>query len=184
MRDEGLAHVTHLFNAMSPLHHREGSILNAALVEDRLSCGMIYDRRHLSRDAALLALRAKPEGRLVLVSDAVASLGLSEGSFQADGRVFTLKDGTVTLPGTNRLAGSSIPLLDAVRWLAEDTGIPLGRAWRMASQAPARLLGQRRKGELREGGDADIVLLGKGGKVRATYVEGELIHADHHYLRL
>src|SRR5688572_525045 len=65
----GVTHVTHCFNAMPPLHHREPSALNAALVTDAVSCGFIYDRIHLHADAARLLLRSKPKDRAVLVSD-------------------------------------------------------------------------------------------------------------------
>jgi N-acetylglucosamine-6-phosphate deacetylase len=177
----GLRHVTHVFNAMSPLHHRDETILNAALAIDRLSCGMIYDRDHVSRGAAALALRAKPRGQLVLVSDAVAAMGLPDGDFDSDGDHYVIRDGRVTVKANGRLAGSATPLLEGVRRIIEDLGVPPAEAIAMASEAPARLIGREgRLGVLRPGATADIVLFGKGLEVRAVYVGGERLHGNHH----
>jgi N-acetylglucosamine-6-phosphate deacetylase len=177
----GLRHVTHVFNAMSPLHHREETILNAALLIDGLSCGFIYDRDHISSGPATLLLRLKPPGQLVLVSDAVAALGLPDGELRRDGEVYVIKDGVVRVKSNGRLAGSASSILDGVRRLVEDTGIAPHRALALASHAPARLLGlEGRKGVLKPGADADVVLLDRSLMVRMTFVGGELLHGNHH----
>lgn len=177
----GLRHVTHVFNAMSPLHHREETILNAALLIDRLSCGFIYDRDHISSGPATLLLKLKPPGQLVLVSDAVAAMGLPDGELRRDGEVYVIKDGVVRVKSNGRLAGSASSILDGVRRLIEDTGIPPHRALALASHAPARLLGlEGRKGVLKPGADADVVLLDRSLMVRMTFVGGELLHGNHH----
>ncbi|HLY75367.1 MAG TPA: N-acetylglucosamine-6-phosphate deacetylase [Planctomycetota bacterium] len=177
----GLRHVTHIFNAMSPLHHREETILNAALLIDRLSCGFIYDRDHISSGPATLLLRLKPAGQLVLVSDAVAAMGLPDGELRRDGEVYVIKDGVVRVKSNGRLAGSASSILDGVRRLVEDTGIAPHRALSLATHAPARLLGlEGRKGMLKPGADADLVLLDRSLMVRMTFVGGELLHGNHH----
>lgn len=177
----GLSHVTHVFNAMSPLHHREESILNAALVIDRLSCGLIYDRDHVSVGCAALLLRVKPAGQVVLVSDAVAAMGMPDGDFRADGEDYVIKDGRVTVKSNGRLAGSATPLLEGVRRLAEDTGLPPQEALAMATRAPARLLGMESKiGSLEPGAWADVVLYARGLEVKMAFVGGELLHGNHH----
>jgi N-acetylglucosamine-6-phosphate deacetylase len=177
----GLRHVTHVFNAMSPLHHREETILNAALVIDKLSCGFIYDRDHISSGPATLLLRAKPVGQLVLVSDAVAAMGLPDGELRRDGEVYVIKNGVVRVKSNGRLAGSASSILDGVRRLVEDTGIPPHRALALASHAPARLMGlEGRKGVIKPGADADVILLDRSLMVRATFVGGELVHGNHH----
>jgi N-acetylglucosamine-6-phosphate deacetylase len=178
--ERGVRHVTHVFNAMAPLHHREETLLNVALVEDRVSCGMIYDRHHLGAATARLLLRAKAAGTLVLVSDATAALEAPEGELIADGERYWIERGQVRVRSTGRLAGSAASLLDCVRSLVEDGIVPPERALPMAAAAPARLLGLRRKGTLRPGADADVVLLDAGLRARMTFVEGELLHGDHH----
>lgn len=180
MAKGGLRHVTHVFNAMEPLHHREEVALNAALTEDGLSCGMIYDRHHISAGTARLLLRAKKPGGLVLVSDAAPVMGAPDGEIRADGERYLIRDGRVTVKETGRLAGSARSILDGVRFLVADLGLAPAQALSLATAAPAALLGLGRKGALRPGADADIVLLGKGLKVRATFVGGRLEYADHH----
>ncbi|HZE97129.1 MAG TPA: N-acetylglucosamine-6-phosphate deacetylase [Planctomycetota bacterium] len=177
----GLRHVTHVFNAMPSLHHREETILNAALLIDRLSCGFIYDRDHISSGPATLLLKLKPPGQLVLVSDAVAAMGLPDGPLRRDGEVYVIKGGVVRVKSNGRLAGSASSILDGVRRLIEDTGLLPHRALALASHAPARLLGlEGRKGVLKPGADADVVLLDRSLRVRMTFVGGELLHGNHH----
>jgi N-acetylglucosamine-6-phosphate deacetylase len=175
----GLRHVTHVFNAMRPLHHREETLLTAALLMDRLSCGMIYDRQHLSAGTALLLLKLKPVGSLVLVSDTTFALGAPDGEIRADGETYVVGGGRVIVKSTGRLAGSAFSILDGVRCLIEDTRVPPALAFYMASGAPARLLGlQRKLGTLRPGAWADVVLLGPGLRVVRTFVGGELLYEN------
>jgi N-acetylglucosamine-6-phosphate deacetylase len=169
---EGLRHVTHVFNAMAPLHHREETILNAALILDGLSCGMIYDRHHLSLGTALLLLRAKPPGSLVLVSDATAALEAPDGTYRIDGTSFVVEKGTIRVEGSGRLGGSAASILEGVRNLVADAGLPAALAIHMASGAAARVLGLRKKGSLHAGADADLVLFDRALAVRRTMVEG------------
>jgi N-acetylglucosamine-6-phosphate deacetylase len=177
----GLRHVTHVFNAMPSFHHREETILNAALLIDRLSCGFIYDRDHISSGPATLLLRVKPAGRLVLVSDAVAAMGLPDGELRADGEVYVIRNGQVRVKKNGRLAGSATSILEGLRRLTEDSGVPPHVALSLATSAPARLLGLgKRKGVLKPGADADVVLFEKGLNVRMAFVGGELLHGNHH----
>jgi N-acetylglucosamine-6-phosphate deacetylase len=179
--DAGLRHVTHVFNAMSPLHHREETILNAALLIDRLSCGFIYDRDHISSGPAMMLLKLKPPGQLVLVSDAVAAMGMPDGELRADGERYVIKDGQVRVKSNGRLAGSASSILDGVKRLIEDTGIAPHRAIALATRAPAKLLGlDGRKGVLAPGADADVVLFERGMTVRMAIVGGEPVHGNHH----
>lgn len=178
--DAGARHVTHCFNAMPALHHRDPSALNAALVTDAVSCGFIYDRIHIHADAARVLLRSKPEGMAVLVSDAVAAMGLPDGDHVADGATYEIKAGTVTVKGTSTLAGSACSILHGVRCLVEDLKLSPAEAVACASAAPARLLGLKSKGALRPGADADLILLGGDLRVRSTFVRGELLHGNHH----
>jgi N-acetylglucosamine-6-phosphate deacetylase len=171
----GLRHVTHVFNGMDPLHHRDETLLSAALTDDRLSCGFIYDRHHVRARAARLLLRAKPAGRVVLVSDATAAMGAPDGELRADGARYFVRGGRVTVKGSDTLAGSAASLLEGVRCLVEDGLASLEEAIDLASRHPAALLGVR-KGALEAGRDADVVLLDRRLRVRMTFVGGELLY--------
>lgn len=178
--EAGVTHVTHCFNAMPPLHHREPSALNAALVTDSVSCGFIYDRIHIHADAARVLLRSKPKGKAVLVSDAVAAMGLPDGDHENDGAKYEIKAGTVTVKGTSTLAGSACSILHGVKCLVEDLGMSPAEAVACASAAPAALLGLKNKGALRPGADADLVLFDRALNVKQTFVRGERLHGNHH----
>ncbi len=177
----GASMATHLFNAMAPLHHREENAPAAALVDDRLTCACIYDRFHIGRSAMTIAHRCKPRGRLMLVSDATSALGAPDGAFESDGVKYSVKAGQVKVRGTETLGGSAVSLLQGVRNVVEDLGLPLEEAWRMASAVPARAIGLgATKGEIAAGFDGDIVLLDEHWQVRATFVRGREVHGDHH----
>lgn len=178
--EAGVTHVTHCFNAMPPLHHRDPSALNAALTTDAVSCGFIYDRIHIHRDAAELLLRAKPKGKAVLVSDAVAAMGAPDGDLASDGELYVVKAGTVVVKSSGTIAGSACSILHGVKCLVEDLGMSPADAIFCASAAPARLLGLKNKGVLKPGADADVILLDKNLDVRSAFVKGELLHGNHH----
>ncbi|MFQ3588177.1 MAG: amidohydrolase family protein [Fimbriimonadaceae bacterium] len=119
----GARHTTHTYNAMRGLHHREAGTVGYAIANDSVSTELIYDRIHVSREAAGLLVKVKPPERLIAVSDGTMAAGMPPGQvFEMWGhRVETLK-GRVNLAGTDTLAGSAITLLNAFRNLAEDFG--------------------------------------------------------------
>ena len=177
----GLKVVTHLFNAMRPLHHRTEGVLDGALIDDRVWSCLIYDRQHVSRAAAEIAWRCKPREKLVLVSDATAAMASPDGEYELDGVKVEVKAGRVTVRGSGRLGGSSSTLLDGVRNLVDDLGVPLVRAWELASLNPARLLGlEAAKGAIAPEYDADLVVLDEGWKIRASVVGGRMLHGSAH----
>lgn len=167
----GVRHVTHLFNAMRPFHHREEGIVNRALVDDRLSCELIYDRQHVSRSAADIALRCKPFDKLILVTDGAFGLGLSRGSLPVGRNRCVVRNGAVRVARTGVLAGSACPMLRAMRFLKGDFQLPPERLFRMASLLPARLLGERR-GEIAVGRPADLVVLDRRWNLRMVFLGG------------
>lgn len=160
----GATSVTHLFNAMSPLHHREPGVAGSALQDDRLTVGLIADGVHVDPRVVRIAERALGD-RLVLVSDAVALLGV-DGHDPATG--VRLPDGT--------LAGSVLPLVQAVANLVTWTGCTPERAVRAASSRPAALLGDTVRGRLTPGGAGDAVVLTPELDLVATVVAGEILH--------
>lgn len=166
----GATWVTHLFNAMNPLHHREPGLVGAALIDARLHVGLIADGIHVHPSVVAVAQQALGE-RLTLVTDAVGALGLPPGA-QRLGRaqVSVGDDGVRLADGT--LAGSNLSMNQAVRNLIAFTGCLPETAIAAASGAPARLLGDHRRGHLEPGARADLVLLSADLEVRTTVIGG------------
>jgi N-acetylglucosamine-6-phosphate deacetylase len=128
-REAGAAGVTHLFNAMSPVHHREPGLAGYALVDDRLYVEVIADMAHIHPEILRLILRCKPPGRVLLISDSLA--GAKTNGVPEDGPLY-MPDGTT-------LAGSGITLGDAVKNI-ESLGVPPDTATLFASTNPRRFL--------------------------------------------
>jgi N-acetylglucosamine-6-phosphate deacetylase len=156
----GARAVTHAFNAMRPLHHREPGMAGAALALDDLTCEVICDGVHVHPAAVRLLHRAKGARRAVLVTDAIAAAGGADGEYRLGARPVTVRDGRATLPGTDTLAGSVLTMDRAVRNAVQRCGVPLEDAARMAATTPAELLGLGdRLGVLAPGRDADVAIL-------------------------
>jgi N-acetylglucosamine-6-phosphate deacetylase len=164
--DAGARLVTHVFNGMPPLHHREPGIVGAALTLDALAVSIIADLVHVHPAAITLAFRAKPKGRVVLVTDAVAWEAERVGGIH-----ITLRDGAPRLPdGT--LAGSALTMDRAVANVVERCRVELADAVAAASTAPAALLGLDDRGTLEPGRRADLAVLGPDLSVLETWVGG------------
>ncbi len=147
--DAGARLVTHLFNGMGPLHHRNPGLLGVALADDRLTPSLIADGVHVGIEALRLAARAKGRGRWILVTDAVAWRGEVRTSM-VDGAP-RLADGTI--------AGSALTMDAAIRRMVHEAAIPLADAVAAASTTPADLLRRHDLGRLAPGARADIVVL-------------------------
>jgi N-acetylglucosamine-6-phosphate deacetylase len=121
--EAGVQHTTHTFNAMRGLHHREAGTVGYALTNDALRCELIYDRHHVSRDAAELLFKCKPAGGVIAVSDSTMATGMAAGEKLAMwGLEVVTSPGEVRLASNGALAGSAITLLDAFRNLHADFG--------------------------------------------------------------
>lgn len=119
----GAHHATHTFNAMRPLHHREVGIIGYALLNDSMHCELIYDRLHVSRDAARLLLKVKGREHVIAVSDSSAATRLTPGTkLNMWGQPCTVGKGDVRLDESDRLAGSATTLFDGFKNLYEDLG--------------------------------------------------------------
>ena len=170
---QGLSGVTHLFNAMGPLGHREPGAAGAALTRDHLACGIIADGAHVSWDVLRLAWRAKPKGGLFLVSDAMSPVGAPEvDTIRMGGETARIVDGCLRL-ADGRLAGSLLAMGQAVRNCVVHAGIPLEDALAMAAAYPADFLKlSESRGRLAPGLRADLVWLDDDLRVRATWIGG------------
>jgi N-acetylglucosamine-6-phosphate deacetylase len=163
---------THLYNAMSQLQGREPGAVGAALLDEDAWTGLILDGIHVHPESARLAFRCKGAGKLMLVSDAMATIGSRDPSMKLFGETISLKDGALrTADGV--LAGAHLALSDAVRNAGTMLGASVGEALRMASLTPAEFLGVTDRG-ITPGARADFVLLGASGDVRGVWVGGRL----------
>ncbi len=139
--ESGATMVTHAFNAMPPLHHREPGLLGAALLEPGVRCGVIADGQHVSPMMLALLLRAgRGAEHLFLVSDALAPLGLPDGTYPWDSREITVTNGTARLPdGT--LSGTTLSLLTGVQNLVRWDLCTVDEAITLGTTAPRLALG-------------------------------------------
>ena len=171
-RRRGMRGYTHLYNAMPPLIGREPGPVGAALDERESWCGLIVDMHHVSAPALRVAIAAKGVERMMLVTDAMPSVGSDLQTFDLLGTMVHRKEGRLTT-ADGTLAGSDLDMASAVRNAVEHLGLELSTALAMASRIPAEFL--RLDGELGRiaaGYGADLVLLDDGLGVRGTWVGG------------
>src|SRR3954471_10831766 len=169
--DDGVTGFTHLFNAMTQLTGRAPGAVGAALESDTW-CGMIVDGFHVHPASLRIALAAKGPDKLVLVTDAMPTVGSEETTFSLGGRPVHLDDERLTADdGT--LAGSNLDMATAVLNAADALQVDLAAAIRMASLNPARALGlQQTTGAISPGLRADLALLDPTGRVVQTWISG------------
>lgn len=169
----GASHVTHCFNGMRPIHHRDPGLVVAAFEEEHVSLQAIVDGIHLHPAIIRMMHRLKgPEG-VVLITDALQAMGLGDGSYVFGGHHVTVSEGVARLEdGT--LASSTVRMNEALRFTVE-TGISLKDAVQMASTTPARILNLDSKGEISTGFDADLVLLDDEFQVQWTMIKGQIV---------
>jgi len=172
--DNGLSQVTHIFNAMHPVHHREPGVLTGALLNRELKVHLIADGIHVHPAVIQLLYKLKgPEG-IILVTDAISATGTKNSIFEMAGKKVKIEDGMALLDD-NTLAGSIVTLEKAVKVMVKKVGIPITEAVRMASLNPARVLGlDHKKGVLAVGKDADLVVMNEDFDVQMTIVNGQI----------
>jgi N-acetylglucosamine-6-phosphate deacetylase len=174
--DAGATAATHLFNAMAPFHHRHPGAAGAVLDMPEVSCELICDGIHVDPVAMRLAYRAKGAQGIRLVTDAMSAAGMPDGEYRLGGRPVTVAAGRAVLKGGRSIAGSTLTMEAAVQNAVRFLGIPVEEAVLMASTNSARLLGLHgRKGEIKPGYDADLVVLDEVLAVRATMVAGRWV---------
>ncbi len=172
----GLTHVTHCFNAMPGLGHREVGTVGAALALPELNCELIADNIHVHPLVQKMLVQLKGAGRVILVTDALRGTGLPDGDYAIDTRTITIREGAARLPD-GMLAGSTLTMERALGHLVENAGRPLCELWPASSLTAARELGiSHRKGSLEVGKDADLVLLDEHYGVALTLVQGRAVY--------
>jgi N-acetylglucosamine-6-phosphate deacetylase len=168
--DAGAAMVTHLYNAQRPLHHRDPGVVGAALSDARLTVGLIVDGHHVAPTAVAVAFAAAG-GRIALVTDAIAALGMAPGRYELGGEGIEVREGAPPVRDTGTLAGSAVRLDDAVAKTVE-AGVPLDRALLAATRVPADVLGRTDLGRIAVGALADLVWLDADLRTASTWIEG------------
>lgn len=170
--EAGASMVTHLFNAMSPLQHREPGVVGAALDLGALNVGIIADGVHVDPVAMRVAFKSKVgPGRIFIVTDAMSQTGTDVTSFFLGGREIFRRNGTLTLEdGT--LAGADIDLPASLKFLTETLQLPLETALAMATSDPADVLG-RPLGRFEEGFPADFVQFSNDFSVESVWIAGQ-----------
>ena len=172
--DAGATMVTHLFNAQRGLHHREPGVAGHALVDERLTLGLIADGHHVHPEVLSLTLRAAGP-RVALVTDAAAPTGAPRGDYSLGGASVTIDAQGLPRRDDGTLAGSTLRMDDAVRMLV-DLGIDPTQALRCASTVPADVLGRDDLGRIAVGAAADLVWWSDDLVVRRTWVAGAPVH--------
>lgn len=170
----GARGITHLFNAMSGLHHREPGVVGAALEDPSLYCGLIVDGVHVHPAAVRVALASRPLDRFLLVTDAMPSVGGERSEFMLNGELIRVEDG-VCRNEAGTLAGCDLDMASAVRNM-HGLGVPVEDAVAMASTNPAAFLGlSNSMGRLAPGCNADFVWLDRDLKPRGTWIGGRRV---------
>ncbi|WLD92822.1 N-acetylglucosamine-6-phosphate deacetylase [Alkalihalobacillus sp. AL-G] len=170
----GLSHVTHLYNAMTGVHHRDPGAAGAALIMDELMVEIIADGIHAHPEMAKLAFRSKGSGKIVLITDSMRAKCLKNGTYDLGGQAVHVEDGRAEL-SNGSLAGSVLKLSEGRRNMQQWTDASIGELVAMTSENPAKELGIfDRKGSIEAGKDADLVLIGSKQEVLLTMCRGEV----------
>jgi len=173
--DNGLTGFTHVFNAMSPLLNRAPGMVGAALEDADVYAGIIADGHHLHPATLRVALRAKGPERLMLVTDAMPSVGSDETVFLIHGREIH-RDGDRLLGADNTLAGSTLTMAGAVKGMMAQGRVGLDVAARMAAATPAAFLGLGGQlGRIAPGFRADLLLVDAELTVLESWISGEAV---------
>lgn len=159
--------VTHLFNGMPSLHHRQPSILGAAY-DSGAYVQIICDGMHIHPSVIRLTYKLFSSKRMILISDAIRPALLADGDYDSGGLSVTVKNGKATLKGTDTLAGATTSLYGCVQ-KAIEFGIKPQEAYKMASTTPSEMMGIK-KGKIKKGYDAEFLLLDSEWKLKDVLI--------------
>jgi N-acetylglucosamine-6-phosphate deacetylase len=172
--DAGATMVTHIFNAMAPLHHRNPGLAGAALADERVHVCVIADGRHV-HPVVLDLIRRAAGARVVLVSDATPAAGAAAGRFEMAGVTIERRGDGAALTPEGRLAGSTLTLDEAVPTWISATNSSVGEAWAAAADTASTAVGL--EAVLSPGSAADLVELDTAARVRRVMLRGRWAHS-------
>ena len=167
-----IMHVTHLFNAMSRIHHRDPGVVGAVFIHPELSCEIIADGFHINPDIVKFLFRCKPIDKVVLVTDALKPTKQKAKHLFANGDEVYL-DKCFLRKADNVIAGSALTMIEGVKNLTS-WGLPIEQAIQTASYNPANIMKQEHLGLIAPGYDADLVIFDKNFRVLKTVIKGQI----------
>ncbi|MDQ3748229.1 MAG: N-acetylglucosamine-6-phosphate deacetylase [Acidobacteriota bacterium] len=171
--EAGAKHLTHFFNAMTGLHHRDVGVVGWALTKKETTFDIIADGVHVHPQMLKFGIESKGANRVSLISDSVAPTGLGDGDYKLWNEKISVVNGK-TQNERGSIAGSVITMLDAVKMMRE-LGFSEWEVSRMASANPARLLGiEKNYGSIEIGKRADLVAVDEQGNVKLTLINGKI----------
>ena len=171
----GARNITHLFNGMTPLNHRNPGVVGAGLTSD-VYCEIIADTIHISKDLFQFILDNKGEDKLILVTDSIEAGGLEDGEYSLGGQKVIVKDSQARLE-SGSLAGSVMPLNKMVYNFLNNTDLDMRKVVRLAAINPAKSIGiDKTKGSIEIGKDADITLLDEDVNCYMTINKGKIVY--------
>lgn len=184
--DNGLEGVTHIFNAMRPMHHRKPGVLVGTLLRDELFVELIADAVHVHPAVIQLLLKIKTHDKIILVTDAICAAGMADGQYEFAGQPVVVSEGRAYLTDrqnpsekSDTLAGSTLTMDKAVWTMVRQAGASLPQAAQMASLNAARILRMKHcRGILAVGKDADIVIMDSDLRVDVTLKAGRVLYCD------
>ncbi len=169
----GILHSTHLFNAMSQMHHRNPGAVGSVLIHPEMSCEIIADGVHVHPDLIKLLVRDKPLDKIVLVTDALTPTEQTEGPLFANGEEVVFKGGCFHRKADDVIAGSALTMMQGVKNLVS-YGLEPEQAVKCASFNPAQIMHYHNKGMIIPGKDADVIVFDKQFKLLVSIIGGEI----------
>ncbi|WP_342562754.1 N-acetylglucosamine-6-phosphate deacetylase [Paenibacillus sp. FSL R7-0345] len=178
--DAGLNQAVHMYNAMTPLHHRKPGTAGAVMSDDRIRAEIIADGIHVHPAAIQIVSRLKNNANLLLITDAMSATGLDDGEYTIGDLPVLVSGGVATLKEhPEALAGSTLTMIRGFRYLVQEVGLSLEQASQAASLTPAVSLGMQRSiGTLEAGKRGDILLLDDQLELQRVWIGGREILAE------
>jgi N-acetylglucosamine-6-phosphate deacetylase len=171
----GATHVTHLYNQMSPFHHREPGVVGAALLQKPLTVELIVDFIHSAPNSVELAYRQKGAGGIILITDAMRAKGLAPGTYELGGQDVAVTQNDARL-ADGTLAGSILTMENAAKNMKAATDCTLSELVAMTSTNAATQLGLSNKGAIESGKDADLTIIDENWNVQMTICSGNIAY--------
>ncbi|MEF3306485.1 N-acetylglucosamine-6-phosphate deacetylase [Paenibacillus sp. GYB003] len=174
--DAGLNQAVHTYNAMTPLHHRNPGVVGAVLTDERIRAEIIADGHHVHPACIRLLTKTKTDDTLIMITDAMSAAGLEDGIYDLGGLAVNVSGGVATLKEGNSLAGSTLTMIGALRYVTDKVGVSVQQASRYMSGNPARQLGIFDKtGSLEVGKQADVLLVSPDLELQRVWALGREI---------
>ena len=174
-KDLGVTNITHLFNGMTPLNHRNPGVVGLGLMSD-MYCELIADKIHINKELFQFVIDSKGKDKLVLITDSMRAGCMPDGEYDLGGQTVYVKDNSARI-ASGSLAGSVLTLNKAVYNFKENTNLNIYEAINLASLNPAKSIKvDDKKGSLEIGKDADIAIFNENMDCLATIVEGDTIY--------